>query len=56
MAKRPKCALNLRGFPSDLKWECREQAASEKKTLGQFVEAELRKALRGKPKTKPKGT
>ena len=45
MSKESKCALNVRGFPKELKWKCKEKAAAEKKTLGQFIEAELRKAI-----------
>jgi hypothetical protein len=63
MAKESKCALNVRGFPKDLKWKCRQRAAAEQKTLGQFVESELRKAVarppakgkEGNPQAKPKG-
>jgi hypothetical protein len=43
--KDPKCALNLRGFPFDLKWKCREMAAKKKETLAQFVERTLREAV-----------
>jgi hypothetical protein len=42
--KESTCALNLRTFPKELKWKCKQKAAAEHKTLGQFVEDELRKA------------
>lgn len=45
MSDEPKCALNLRGFPADLKWKLREKAAQQKMSLLQFVEKVLRAAV-----------
>ena len=51
----PKCSLNLRGFPVDLKWKCREKAAQEKETLAQFVERVLREAVKTRETERDKG-
>jgi len=37
MQKESKCALNIRDFPAQLRWNCRQKAAREKLTLNQFV-------------------
>jgi hypothetical protein len=41
-SKQPTCALNLRGFSTDLKWKCREKATKQRETLLQYVERVLR--------------
>ena len=41
-SKEPTCALNLRGFSTDLKWKCRKKAADKRETLLQYVERVLR--------------
>jgi hypothetical protein len=42
---RPKAvALNIRNFPQDLVWRCRERAAQKRMTLREFVIEALRTA------------
>jgi hypothetical protein len=54
-SKEPTCALNLRGFSTDLKWECRRKAAGGRETLLQYVERVLREDVEKKNETKPQG-
>jgi hypothetical protein len=51
-----KCALNIRGFPLNLRKKCKIKAAMEDETLEQFVQRVLREATKDTPdpKSKPK--
>ena len=43
-------ALNIRNFPQDLLWHCRQKAAQRRQTLREFVIEVLRKATAEKRK------
>jgi hypothetical protein len=45
MKSEPKGALNIRGFPKDLIWKCKQKAAEKKMTLAEFVIWALRSAI-----------
>jgi len=53
--KEPTCALNLRGFSTDLKWKCRRKAADKRETLLQYVERVLREDVEAKEEIKTQG-
>jgi hypothetical protein len=54
-SKEPTCALNIRGFSTDLKWKCRRKAAGKHETLLQYVERVLREDVEATEETKAQG-
>jgi hypothetical protein len=53
MADEPKIALNVRDFPSDLRWKCKRAADGRRMTLREFVIDILRGATKDEPELKP---
>jgi hypothetical protein len=41
---KPAAALNIRNFPDELRWLCRERANQERMSLRQFVIVTLKRA------------
>lgn len=54
-AKEPRCSLNLRGFPTDLKWKCRRKATDRRETLLQYIERVLREDVEAAEEVRPQG-
>jgi hypothetical protein len=54
-SKESTCALNLRGFSTDLKWECRQKASKKHETLLHYVERVLREDLKKAEEANPQG-